>query len=1079
MQLTTSNDRVPKLNKPRTFDREFRLGLVLYGGISLAIYMNGICQEFYNAVRGRGIYKLVKALTNSDIVVDIVSGTSAGGINGVLLSYALANSDESNIVDFQQFAQIWRNSGDIDKLLREPARGKSTSEVNSFLDGEEYYQGEFEKAFRQAGNYRESAPKNEWYSDFRELDLYLTGTDLLGRIYKIFDNTGKVIDIKDHRTVFHLKYREDRKQWIGNPFKLEDEGNYQALAKLCRITSCFPVAFPVVTVKLEPNFAYSDYEADKKLVEWGELNKRILPPRELTEHGHQLYFVDGGVLENRPFRHTISAIDRRTAYNPVDRKLFYIDPNPDVFVGSPEFNQMPKPDIWRVATNSLINLPSYQSIGKDVESIKEYNEKINKYRSLRQDIEKDFETKNGLYKLEEKIHQNLDKFTDNHYNHYWHCRFFGLFNRLLPIMLDIGKYQGNDKNQKFLEQVAQQLNEELNKNVCAEKSKKFFETVKKIKNLDLQYAYRKYCFFVYKTSQIIQNNDELTNNEIKELRCLKYKLTWQIELIKVIQESLDEILSKLNLEEIIVKDRNYSQLKFGEIYSFLIVFHQTLLNENLGQKLKREETSAIVSFQEFLNKEEIDYYLNQIKEIDSYFNEIKEIDSKNFEANKINKASEIFNRIYDIPICRIHKNKANGENIAEIKIIKHLINQNLNNIREENKQSILSRIDEEVKKIIFDLKVSQNVKDLLVKFNHNFKEVDAFLYPYEYLTNLEGKSKIELVRISPEDANLGYGKGKGLNDKLAGDQFRAFGGFFKKSWRSNDLLWGRLDGLNRLIEALVTQESVKYFKDFVERESINQKVTEEKYIELLVKKCIQGKHNQEITEGLIELFKLLKDIDAEKQKDNNAKELKELQEFLDSLLNRLLNKLVEEGQREIISTDLIQVIGDDIDQRKQWSDKKANSMWTPTKLAEESLTKPTSDYKEDYFRNLYRVGQEKLDKDVPLSVRSRWLSKSVLIFRDILVSWQGEKINKNPIYVLCDVGLSVYHRLKPSNRVLNLSLLVMVGLFLVFSWKLLLVAKAKFFAIAIFIIILVILALLLLKLLLKLIAYLFSLILGD
>jgi hypothetical protein len=62
------------------------LGLVVYGGIALAIYMNGICREFYNAVRGRGIYKLIKALTDSDIIVDIISGTSAGGINGVLLA---------------------------------------------------------------------------------------------------------------------------------------------------------------------------------------------------------------------------------------------------------------------------------------------------------------------------------------------------------------------------------------------------------------------------------------------------------------------------------------------------------------------------------------------------------------------------------------------------------------------------------------------------------------------------------------------------------------------------------------------------------------------------------------------------------------------------------------------------------------------------------------------------------------------------------------------------------------------------------------------------------------------------------
>ena len=88
------------------FRQEYRLGLVVYGGVSLAIYMNGVCREFYNAVRGRGIYKLVKALTDSDIIVDVVSGTSAGGINGVLLSYALTNSDQGKAVDFKNFAEI-------------------------------------------------------------------------------------------------------------------------------------------------------------------------------------------------------------------------------------------------------------------------------------------------------------------------------------------------------------------------------------------------------------------------------------------------------------------------------------------------------------------------------------------------------------------------------------------------------------------------------------------------------------------------------------------------------------------------------------------------------------------------------------------------------------------------------------------------------------------------------------------------------------------------------------------------------------------------------------------------------------
>ena len=40
------------------------------------------------------------------------------------------------------------------------------------------------------------------------------------------------------------------------------------------------------------------------------------------------FFVDGGVLNNRPFRQAIEAIRGRPAYRQVDRRLVYIDPDP-------------------------------------------------------------------------------------------------------------------------------------------------------------------------------------------------------------------------------------------------------------------------------------------------------------------------------------------------------------------------------------------------------------------------------------------------------------------------------------------------------------------------------------------------------------------------------------------------------------------------------------------------------------------------------------------------------------------------------------------------------------------------------
>src|SRR4051812_9710514 len=98
---------------PNEKTREVRLGLVMYGGVSLAIYINGVVQEFFNAVRGRGVYRLIKALTDSDVVVDIISGTSAGGINGILLANALCASKE-----LAPTAMLWREHGGIQRMLR-------------------------------------------------------------------------------------------------------------------------------------------------------------------------------------------------------------------------------------------------------------------------------------------------------------------------------------------------------------------------------------------------------------------------------------------------------------------------------------------------------------------------------------------------------------------------------------------------------------------------------------------------------------------------------------------------------------------------------------------------------------------------------------------------------------------------------------------------------------------------------------------------------------------------------------------------------------------------------------------------
>jgi patatin-related protein len=125
--------------------REVRVALVCYGGVSLAIYMHGVTRELHRLVAASSrfdaeqnpfeppcsehvYWELLHHLAARDrvrtrVVVDIISGTSAGGINGVFLAKAIAHD-----LSQQSLRDLWFAEADIGKLLSGPSwlspRGK-------------------------------------------------------------------------------------------------------------------------------------------------------------------------------------------------------------------------------------------------------------------------------------------------------------------------------------------------------------------------------------------------------------------------------------------------------------------------------------------------------------------------------------------------------------------------------------------------------------------------------------------------------------------------------------------------------------------------------------------------------------------------------------------------------------------------------------------------------------------------------------------------------------------------------------------------------------------------------------------
>ena len=94
---------------------------------------------------------------------------------------------------------MWRDAGDIQKLMRKPA----DEDTHSVLDSR-YYQEQLANCFSKTL----TTPANGRVAPaITELDLFVTGTDTHGVVSTIYDELGHPIDVKKHRAMFQLQYR--------------------------------------------------------------------------------------------------------------------------------------------------------------------------------------------------------------------------------------------------------------------------------------------------------------------------------------------------------------------------------------------------------------------------------------------------------------------------------------------------------------------------------------------------------------------------------------------------------------------------------------------------------------------------------------------------------------------------------------------------------------------------------------------------------------------------------------------------------------------------------------------------------
>ena len=439
--MTTSAATTPL---PDTYGEEMHFGVVMYGGVSLAVYINGVSHELFEMacatptdgndlggmppVGTRAIYRQLSYLAGQRqrvaafaerlrqdcetpwseafegaseagfermrFVVDVIAGTSAGGINGLFLAKALVNAER-----FDELGELWVNEADIGRLLNDKdayadlpiGTARRDDPPASLLSGDRMYLKLLD-ALRNMAPLLASAKasahaKSKLPPLVEALDLYLTTTDIVGSPVplRLYD---QIVYEKRHKQRFHFSYPSAVAKGEGQEASDFAPAQTPLLAFAARCTSSFPFAFEPMTLQRTAELPASVDLA--RMQSWRPYFDG-LPPLAMANDGYMRRpFGDGGYLDNKPFSYAVQALTERFGDVPVQRKLLYVEPDPES-VDLANIDRPGTPDAVSNAMSALITIPGYETIREDLQTVLARNQRIERVEWLATQVEKALE----------------------------------------------------------------------------------------------------------------------------------------------------------------------------------------------------------------------------------------------------------------------------------------------------------------------------------------------------------------------------------------------------------------------------------------------------------------------------------------------------------------------------------------------------------------------------------------------------------------------------------------------------------------------------------------------------------------
>jgi patatin-related protein len=845
------------------YTQEVRFAVVMYGGVSLAIYINGIAQELLRLVRATArkqqpafngterIYRKVsylladenmsmeeldKASSDPDklpptrFLVDILSGTSAGGINGIFLAKALANGQ-----DMEELKNLWVTEGDIDTLLNDKKSIEKYLSLQdpptSLLNSERMYL-KLLQAFDGMDNAGGTRKETDDSPFVDELDLFVTSTDLQGVVLPIRLSDDLVYE-RRHRNVMKFVYSEQSVS--GEQTRNDFYSAYNPfLAYAARCTSSFPFAFePMCLSDIDPllkrlgkHNGNGDSPSDSNL--WKRFYRDYLDPQGPGRvRFPKRAFGDGGYLDNKPFSYATETLMHRNADVPVDRKLIYIEPSPEHPEDDVEREQ--KPDAVENVMSAVLTLPRYETIREDLERVKERNRLIDRVNSIIAGVDRDADavtskmqipaneyeswkalgalalpsgTAWGEEFLPDKELGDLDladmiKRKGRAYAAYHRLRISAVTDQLAKL---IARVAGFDENSDYFIVIRSMVRAWRVKTYVEHRMTPEHDNMPTancfLYEFDLSYPIRRINYLRSKADSLYrQEPDAMTRVKILGRN---YDLDLEHQKFTPRQEEAfqDEVLRfKRTFNDLFVSLRRAGRSlrsRHAAKENVSPVKEQVqLLMSQIDEAVKKvavnpDSPSAVLEY--FLGRQE------PTKGARSYKGESP-------EEECVRRTEAFLNEPQNAHLLKQFAVTAEAlkENVIEAK-------------SEAEKASRALFSSKDTNPVTGDISIDRVIllaRHVMAYFYENYEDYDLLVYPIMYDTDVGEADAIDIIRISPEDAKqLINERATGCN-KLAGSALGHFGAFLAKPWRQNDILWGRLDGAERMISALLPNHPLR------------------------------------------------------------------------------------------------------------------------------------------------------------------------------------------------------------------------------------------------------------------------------